>query len=116
MSSSLFQLCCFAAGLPFLAILAILIRYFVLRAIWKHKRRKGEKILGFCPSSAALGAALLFLQILVRPSLRHVLVEKREEDKDEDDESDLEGPEKFVDRQLKRIRRGEKTDDLVLRL
>ena len=106
----------FAAGLPFLAITAIFVHYCVRRAAWKRKQRRGEKNLGFCPSSAALGAAMLFLQIFVRPSLQHVVAEKQEQDQDEDDSGVPENPEKRVDRQLKRIRRGEKTDDLVLRM
>ena len=59
---------------------------------------------------------LLFMQVFARPSLQHVLEEKQKEDKDEDDEGDPESPEKRVDHQLKRIRRGEKVNDLVLRL
>jgi len=106
----------FAAGLPFLAMATILCDYFLRRAAWKRKRLRGEKNLSFCPSSTALGAALLFLQIFARPSLQHVLEEKQEEDKDEDDEGDPESTEKNLNRQLKRIRRGEKFDDLVLRL
>ncbi len=117
MSSNLvFSFCLFAAGLPFVAICVILIHYFMRRATWKRKQRRGERNLGFCPSSSALGMALLFLQIFARPSLQHVLEEKQEEDKDEDDEGDPESPEKRVDRQLRRIRRGEKVDELVLRL
>jgi hypothetical protein len=106
----------FAAGLPFLAMAGILCHYFLRRVAWKRKRRRGEKNLGFCPSSTALGAALLFLQIFARPSLQHVLEEKQEEDKDEDHEGDPESPEKNLHRQLKRIRHGEKFDNLVLRL
>jgi hypothetical protein len=117
MSANLLFYCCsFAAGLPFLAIAAILFHYYIRRAAWKRKRRRSERNCGFCPSSAALGAALLFLQIFARPSLQHVLEEKQKEDKDEDDEGDSENPEKRVDGQLKRIRRGEKIDDLVLRM
>jgi hypothetical protein len=115
-ANALYSFCLFAAGLPFLAIAAILCHYSLRRTAWKRKRRRGEKNLGFCPSSTALGAALLFLQIFVRPSQQHVLEERQEEDKDEYDEGDSESPEKNLNRQLKRIRRGEKTDDLVLRL
>jgi hypothetical protein len=105
-----------ASGLPFLAIAVLFVHYALRRAEWQRKRRRGEKNPGFCPSSAALGMMLLFMQVFARPSLQHVLEEKQEEDKDEDDEGDPESPEKRVDRQLKRIRRGEKIDDLVLRL
>jgi len=50
------------------------------------------------------------------PNARFLLAQKRDEDADEDDSGDPESPEKNLHYQLKRIRRGEKTDDLVLRL
>ena len=94
----------------------ILCHYFLRRAAWQRKWRRGEKKLGFCPSASALGMAMLFLQIFVRPSLQHVLEEKQEEDKDDDDEGDLETEEKHLHRQLKRVRRGEEVGDLTLRM
>jgi hypothetical protein len=106
----------FASGSPFFAIAAIFIHYCLRRAAWKRKKRRGEKNPGFCPSSAALGMMLLFMQVFVRPSLQHVLEERQEEDADEDDQGDPESKEKHLDRQLKRIRRGEQVGDLVLRL
>ena len=115
-SNLAFYLCLFAAGLPFFAIPAILIHYCVRRAAWRRKKRRGVKRLGFFPSATALGGALLFLQIFVRPSLQHVHAVVQEEKDQDDDEGDPESPEKHLSRQLKRIRRGEKTDDLVLRL
>ncbi|MGA2571652.1 MAG: hypothetical protein ABSF23_14135 [Terracidiphilus sp.] len=117
MSANVLLYCClFAAGLPFFAIAAILVHYCVRREAWKRKQRRGDRSPGFCPSSTALGAALLFVHVFVRPSLQHVLEEKQEEDKDEDDEGDPESPEKQLSRQLRDIRRGEKVDDLVLRM
>lgn len=104
----------FAAGLPYLAIAVVLFHYFLRRAAWRRKRRRGEKIVGFCPSSAALGAAFLFLQIFIRPGLQHLAEIKQEEDADEDDSGDPDSPEKNLHRQLKRIRRGEQVGDLTL--
>jgi len=105
-----------ASGAPFLAIAAIFIHYCLRRAAWRRKTRRGEKSSGFCPSNTALGMMLLFMQVFVRPSLQHVLEERQEEDADEDDQGDPENKEKHLDRQLKRIRRGEPVEDLVLRL
>ncbi len=106
----------FALGAPFLAIGAILVYYCLLRARWRLNQRLGRKNSGFCPSSSALGMAFLFLQVFYRPSVANVVEVKQEEDADEDDEGDPESLTKQLNRQLKRIRRGEPVERLVLRL
>ncbi len=66
-----------------------------------------------------VSAGFLFLQLMSEiycPSARFLLAEKCDEDADEDDSGDPESSEKHLHRQLKRIRRGEKIGDLVLRL
>ncbi|MGB0063642.1 MAG: hypothetical protein WBP85_04285 [Terracidiphilus sp.] len=66
-----------------------------------------------------VSAGFLFLQLMSEvycPSARFLLAEKCDEDADEDDSGDPESPKKHFMRQLKRIRRGEKVGDLVLRL
>ncbi|MGD0939101.1 MAG: hypothetical protein ABR905_05255 [Terracidiphilus sp.] len=105
-----------AMGAPFLAIGAIPIHYFFLRARCRLNRRLGRKNSGFCPSSSALGVALLFFQVFYRPSVANVVEVKQEEDADEDDEGDPEKLNNELSRQLKKIRRGEPVDSLVLRL
>ena len=105
-----------ALSAPLWAIVVILIHYQLRRAVWRRNRRRGKKSLGFCPSSAAMGMALLFMQVFHRPSIAYVLEEKQDEDAEEDDEGDPESLNKQLDRQLKRIRRGEPVDRLVLRL
>jgi hypothetical protein len=116
MSANLFYLCSIVAGLPFLAIVVVLIHYFLRRAKWKAEKRRGKKNPRFCPSTSALGMMLLFMQVFVRPTLRHVLEEKQDQDADGDDDGDPESLEKQLSNQLKRIRRGENVGDLVLRL
>lgn len=119
MRGDFLYLCCLLVGAsPFLAIAAILLHYFLRRMVWKIRRRRGDKCLGFCPSAAALGMALLFMQVFIRPTLQHVLEEKQEEqeDVDEDDQGDPESRKKHLNRQLQRIRRGEPISDLILRL
>ncbi|HEV2133452.1 MAG TPA: hypothetical protein VGR47_04255 [Terracidiphilus sp.] len=113
-ANSLYFCGLFAAGLPLLATAVLLVLYFRRRAVWRRKRRRGEKIVGFCPSSAALGTAFLFLQIFIRPSLQHLAEIRQEQDTDEDDSGDPDSPEKNFHRQLKRIRRGEQVSDLTL--
>ena len=106
----------FAIGAPFLSIGAILVYYQLRRAAWRRNKRRGKKNLGFCPSSSALGMALLFIQVFYRPSIDNVIEVKQNEDVDEDDDGDPESPIKQLNRQYKRIRRGEPLDRLVLRL
>jgi hypothetical protein len=105
-----------AVNAPILAIVAILVHYQLRRALWRRNKRLGKKNPGFCPSSAAMGMALLFMQVFHRPSVAHVLEEKQDVDADEDDEGDPESLNNQLNRQLKRIRRGEPVDRLVLRL
>jgi hypothetical protein len=106
----------FVLGTPFLAIPALLVYYALLRARWRLNRWLGKKNPGFCPSSAALGIMLLFTQVYWRPSVDNVVEMKQDEDADEDDEGDPESPTKQLNRQYKRIRRGEPVERLVLRI
>lgn len=101
---------------PFVAILAVLAHYAFKRAVWKRNRRRGKPASGFCPSSAALGVVFLFAQVFVRPSLDHVIEAVQHEKCDEDDEGDPATPEKHLHRQLRKIRRGETLERLVLKL
>jgi hypothetical protein len=64
-----------------------------------------------------MGMALLqVMWLFYRPSVACVLKVQEDEDADEDDEGDPENLKKQLSRQLKRIRRGEPVDRLVLRL
>jgi hypothetical protein len=106
----------FAFGAPFFAIAAIFIHYCVRRAAWKRKKRKGLRNPGYCPPSSALGMIFLFAQMFYRPTVSYAIEARQDEDADEDDQGDPESKEKHLNRQLKRIRRGEPVGDLVLRL
>jgi hypothetical protein len=108
--------CIFAGSIPFLAIVVILLHYSLRRFLWRRGKRLGKSSLGYYPSMFALGMALQFMQVYWRPSVSYVLEEKQDEDADEDDNGDPENLKKQLDRQLKRIRRGEPVDRLVLRL
>ncbi|MGO9436949.1 MAG: hypothetical protein ACLPH3_09175 [Terracidiphilus sp.] len=69
-------------------------------------------------SPAAIGSAFLFLSTVYRPS--HAFIGeaqiRHQEDAEDDDQGDPDTPRRHLMRQLKRIRRGEKVDRLVLRL
>jgi hypothetical protein len=101
---------------PLLAIAVIFAHYCLRRAVWKHRKRLGKKNLGFCPSIAAMGTSLRFIEVFYRPSIAYVLEAERDEDADEDDSGDPETPAAHFNRQLRRIRRGEKVETLVFRL
>jgi hypothetical protein len=105
-----------ALSTPYLAVIAILVHYYLRRAAWRRNQRLRRNNSGFCPSSTALGNALQFMQVFYRPSTAYVLEAKQDEDADEDDEGDPESLTKQLNRQLRRIRRGEPVDRLVLRL
>ena len=112
-----FDILAMVAGfVPYLFIVAVLVHYHVRRAAWKRNRRLGRKVAGFCPSMAAMGMAFLFLQTFHRPSLAHVVEVKREEDAEDEDEGEPDSPAAHLNRQLRRIRRGERVETLVLRL
>ena len=112
----LYGLSVLAFSAPFMAITAILIHYLLKRAAWRRKQRLGKRISGFCPSSAALGLLFLCVQVLYRPSVEFVVQEQQRADVEEDSAGDPDTPAKQLNRQWKRIRRGERIDSLVVRL
>jgi hypothetical protein len=116
MSTGVYFVCSLLFASPFLAIVAILAHYQLRRALWKRRKRKGKRVLGFCPSSFALGAVFQFMSVFYRPSVALAIEAKLREDVDEDDQGDPEAPESHFSRQLRRIRRGERVETLVLRL
>jgi hypothetical protein len=105
------------AGFILLAIFALTLSHYVLMFSGRRNRlhaNKRRRIPGYL-----IAAGLAFVQLiseLYSPGAAFVLQEIRDEDADEDDEGDLESPEKQLRYQLRRIRRGEKVGDLVLRL
>jgi hypothetical protein len=105
-----------ASSAPFLAIVVILIHYQLRRAAWRRNQRLGRKITGFCPSSSALGIAFLFMGVFHRPSVQNTVEVRLQQEADEDDSGDPETLAKQLGRQLRRIRRGEPVDNLILRI
>ncbi len=110
-----YSLCAFAGSIPYLAIVVILLHYFVRRARWRYAKRQGRSAPGFCPSSTALGMVFLLTQMFYRPSIQHAVEARLVLDVENDDLGNPETAERQLDRQLKRIRRGEQLDSLVLR-
>jgi hypothetical protein len=104
-----------ATAAPFLAIPALFLIFYLRRIGWRLKKSMRSKRPGFRPSYVALGNALQTLEVLTRPNVDYVLEQKYDEDADEDDEGDPDDPAAQLNRQLRRIRRGEHVDRLVLR-
>ena len=104
-----------AGALPFLAIVLILAYFVVLRIRWRVGRRLGW-VLGYYPSTFALGMALRFVQVFYRPSVEHVVEMRADEEADLDENGELVGSERHLRRQLRRIRRGERVGRLVVRV
>ena len=104
------------AAAPFVAIVAILCCFQLRRVKWLRNPRTGKRLFGVQASAAGLGMAFLFLQSFYKPNLVHEIEVRQQVDVDEDDEGDPETPAKQLNRQLKRIRRGEPVDRLELRI
>jgi hypothetical protein len=111
-----FQVLAMLAGAtPFLAILVLLTYFFLRRALWSARKRLGKPQSGFCPSVYALGAVLQFVTLFYQPQVNSEIKTAQVEFVEEDDQGDPESPASTVDQQLKRIRRGELIDGLILR-
>jgi hypothetical protein len=105
-----------ANAAPFLAIPALFVIFYLRRIGWVLKKRLRSKRVGFRPSYGSLGNALQTLEVWTRPGVDYVLEQKYDEDANEDDQGDPDSPKAQMNRQLKRIRRGELVDRLILRL
>ncbi len=84
------------------------------RFLWRQRKRRGKRNLGFCPTYTSAGNALQILQVIAQPRAEYVLAEKFDDEADDDDEGEPDTPEKHLHRQLRRIRRGEKVERLTV--
>ena len=109
-----YNLCTFVGGIPYLAIVAILVHFVIRRTLSKHKGRQGKTY--FYPSSAALSMVFLIAQSFYRPSLQHLVETRLVVEVEEDDLGEPDTSTTGLSRQLKRLRRGELVENLVLRL
>jgi hypothetical protein len=110
------SLATFFVATPYVAVVVLLWTFYLKRAWWKLRRRTKPEYAGFCPSSSSLGNAFHSLQTFTRPTIAHVLQEKYDEDMEDDGDGGPDDPTRQLNRQLKRIRRGERVDILTVRL
>jgi L-lactate permease len=101
---------------PFVLIAGILTWNQIRQLRCLRATRVGKRLFGVQASAVGLGMAFLFLQAFWRPSISHAIEVRQEVDAEDDDEGEPETVEKQLSRQLKRIRRGEVVERLVLRL
>ncbi|HEY6490355.1 MAG: hypothetical protein WCC26_00015 [Terracidiphilus sp.] len=115
MSSSIFYAGGMVAAIsPFLAILGILGWHSIRSLVVSRKQSRGRRILASWSSAFVLGTAFQFLQVIYRPSTTHVMEAKQDDHADEDDSGET--LPKQLNRQLRRIRHGERIDKIVLTL
>jgi hypothetical protein len=105
-----------AVSFPGWLIVGLLLVYVQRRAGWKRRRRLGVLTVGFCPSAFALGTAFQSVQVFHRPSMAYVMEAKLEEDAEQDDQGSPDSLSRQLHHQLRRLRRGQPIDRLVLRL
>jgi hypothetical protein len=94
----------------------VVLIFFLRRLSCRIRKLLGRAHVGFYPTGASLGNALQALQIFAQPSIQHVVEEKLDEETDEDDEGGPDNPTAHLNRQLRKIRRGEPVDDLRIPL
>jgi hypothetical protein len=102
------------AMLSSIAILFALVVY-AQRARWRHSQRRGKRI-RFYPTTMMIGLALQTLQTFAHPEVDHTLAQRYADEAEEDDEGDPDDPQKALQRQLRRIRNGERVDRLQVPL
>jgi len=95
----------------FLAFFSLFTAAFLLqRARYRRKKAANKNHRAFYPTAAALSLALISLQTLAQPDLHHSIEQRQTEAADEEENGDPDDPAARLNRQLKRIRNGERTD------
>jgi hypothetical protein len=94
----------------------VVITFLLQRLRYKIRKLLGKAHLGFYPTAASVGNALQALQIFVEPNVQQIIEKKLDEETEDDDEAGPDDPTAHLNRQLKKIRRGEPVDDLRIPL
>ncbi len=92
----------------FVCVFSIVFAWQRLR--WRARGR------GFRPSGAMLGNALQQLQTIAEPLAQYVMEEKEDEEADDEDEGGPDDPGRHLHRQARKIRRGERVENLTVYL
>jgi|SRR5580658_1026003 hypothetical protein len=109
-----------AGFVSFLAVVVVIGYYCFTRVLLRRRLRAGRRRSRLSGYGLALGLAFMQLvRVFYQPDVAYLIEAKQDEDADEDDSGDPETPEgrfRHFHRQLRRIRRGEVIDRLVLRM
>ena len=105
-----FELAYAISLLAFFALFVLI--FFFQRLRCRIRKFLGRAHIGFYPTAASVGNALQALQIFAEPNVQKILEEKLDEAAEDDDEAGPDDPTAHLNRQLRKIRRGEPVDDL----
>jgi hypothetical protein len=119
-TDALFAWIMLAGFVSFMAVVVVFGYYCFTRVLLRRRRRAGRHRSRLSVHGLALGLAFMQLvRMFYQPDVAYQLEAKQDEDADEDDSGDPLTPEarlRHFHRQLRRIRRGEVIDRLVLRM
>ena len=94
----------------------VVIIFFLQRLRCRIRKLLGKAHLGFYPTAASFGNALQALQVFAEPNVQKIVEEKLDEHAEDDEEPGPDDPTAHLNRQLRKIRRGEPVDDLRIPL
>jgi hypothetical protein len=95
----------------FVVLVLAILGFRARRKVSSTSKRRRFRFTG-----VAVGNALQILHVYVDPRVRHVIVQRLDEQAEDDGEDDCPDPGKHVERQLRRIRRGEQIERLTIRM
>ena len=101
---------------PGLCLFVILFAFLLQRSRSRRWPHAGKKRRGFYPSTYALGIGLQMIQTFVAPNMEYNIAERLKEEAEEEDDGDSADSARHLERQLKRIRRGERLGTLTTML
>ncbi len=109
----------FGVSFPVVAIVlvSVAIVFHKIGELLRKRKQRWRRHMQVSASSVVLGLAFLPLAVVYRPSLiEAVKVQYRQlDDADEDENGDPDSPLNHLRKQLRRIRRGEKVETLLVR-
>ena len=94
----------------------VVIIFFFQRLCCRIRKLLGKAHLGFYPTATSFGNALQALQVFAEPNVQKIVEEKLDEHAEDDEEPGPDDPTAHLNRQLRKIRRGEPVDDLRIPL
>jgi hypothetical protein len=112
---ALLAICILASSLRGLVVFLLLAvcAFYIQRALWKMKRRSGGNRFGFFPTYTSAGNAFQQLQMLAEPQTGYVIEEKAVDEAEENDNGEPEDEANLM-HQLRQIRNGDRSVQLVV--